>query len=153
MSQNTQLFLILVGLIICVGLIWFNLQQWKKIKHRKNAIKVAEDQQALTRKELIESLQVLALCILEDQVELSEGCIRIKVLLDHLAPELHENPQFAIFNEIYDALAHMPTHEARLATDKRFLFKMDQQRFKLEKMRKEEILAGAQVLRNYTFKP
>jgi hypothetical protein len=99
--------------------------------------------------QLHESLSVLVRCVLEDQIELSEACIRIKVLLDNFDPSLHRDEQLSIFWDMYDRMAHMPTHEARKATNKRFVSKLDSQRFELERKHREEILAAARYLQKY----
>ncbi len=84
-------------------------------------------------------------------MELSEGCIRIKVLLDHVDPTLHEQAPFSIFSTMYKATEHMPTHEARKKTDKKFIHKLDQQRFKLERDNKEAILSASEAIQVYPF--
>ncbi|WP_156506094.1 DUF2489 domain-containing protein, partial [Oleiphilus sp. HI0117] len=96
-------------------------------------------------------IKVIAQCMLDEQVELSEGCIRIKVLLDHLAPNLHEDERFSVFIKMYDALEHMPTHEARKQTDKRVIFKLDQERFKLEEDNQHAILSASKALLEHSF--
>jgi len=138
--------LIMLGLATIATLTWFIRKQWTLLQKHQTQVKASQAQQAQAKHALIDSLRVLTVCILDDQMELSEGCIRIKVLLDNLAPEWHHSPELSIFSEIYEALSHMPTHETRLKTDKRFVFKMDQQRFRIEKERKEEILAAASAL-------
>ncbi len=151
MGQTFLYTLIALGLVAIPALTWFNYRQWMRIKQQKITLEEIKQHQIATRSQLIESIRILALCILEEQVELSEGCIRIKVLLDHLAPELHQEPELQIFSQIHEALAHMPTHEARASTNKRFIFKLDQQRFRLERENKSAILAGAKALRARIF--
>ena len=89
--------------------------------------------------------------MLDEQVELSEGCIRLKVLLDHVAPNLHEDARFSIFNTMYESLKHMPTHEARKQTDKKTIFKLDQERFKLEEDNQETIKTASKEILVYSF--
>lgn len=93
-----------------------------------------------------QSIKVIAQCMLDEQVELSEGCIRIKVLLDHVAPELHEDPYFKIFALVYDATRHMPTHEARKETDRKTIMKLDLERMKMEAKHKDEIMSATRQL-------
>lgn len=95
---------------------------------------------------VVDSLEVIATLTLDDQVELSEACIRIKILLDHYDAGLHDEAPFEIFAKVYGLLEHMPTHEARKKTDKRFIHKLDQQRFAIEAKHREEIREAAKAL-------
>lgn len=103
--------------------------------------------------DLKESITVIATLTLDDQVELSEASIRLKVLLDHYDSSLHKQDDFRIFSEVYAALEHMPTHAERKKTDKRFLHKLDQERFAIEAKHRDAIRAGAQALLKHLDSP
>jgi len=145
-SQYTLWFLILAGLLAAGGLLYFIVQQIQTLKKAERLKRALATKSEATREHIISSLRVLARCIVAEQVEYTEACIRIKVLLDNIAPELHKLPDFAIFNHIYDATAHMPTHDARREVDRRFLFKLDKQRWDLETEHEKEIKLGAEKL-------
>lgn len=104
------------------------------------------DEQALN---LRESIDIIARALLDQQVEISEGSIRIKVLIDHLDVSLHEQTTFSVFNEVYTLLEHMPTHQVRKQTDKKFLYKLDQQRFAIENKFRPQVLAASKALIDY----
>ncbi len=151
MTEQLIWLVIGTGILISIFLLRFSYKTWQKIQRievAKNAYqqKVAEKQQ-----DAINSIKVLAQCMIDKQVELSEGCIRVKILLDHVAPKLHEDKSFSIFIKMYDALEHMPTHEARKQADKRLVFKLDQERFKLEEDNQQAILAASKALLAYAF--
>jgi len=93
-----------------------------------------------------DSLLLIASSLLDGQVEVAEASIRLKVLLDHYDPSLHQDPVFSVFNTLYDGLAHMPTHQARKQTDKKFLHKMDQERLALEAKYRSNALQAAEAL-------
>jgi len=137
---------ILVGLVVIAGLCWFIRTKSRELKVYQAQRAQQEAQQAEKRSYLVDSLKVIATTMLEDQVELSEGCIRIKVLIDHLDPSLHEQAPFKIFEQMYRDTEHMPTHQARKNTDKNFIHKLDQQRFALEKQHRESIRKAAKEL-------
>jgi len=142
---------IAIGVLASIALISLILKKWRYIKAAE-AIKHSQDQiKKQKREEVIESIKIIALCIIEEQVELSEGCIRIKVLLDHVAPELHDQTPFTVFSEMYDATEHMPTHGARKRADKALIRKLDAERFELEKNHKDAIVEASKALRNYSF--
>jgi len=137
---------ILMGLVMIAGLSWFILTKLREFKVLQAQRDQQEAQQADQRSYLIDSIKVIATTMLEDQVELSEGCIRIKVLIDHLDASLHEQESFKIFEQMYRDTEHMPTHQARKNTDKNFIHKLDQQRFALEKQHRESIHKAAEAL-------
>jgi hypothetical protein len=137
---------IFVGLVIIASLSWFIFTKIRELKVLKAKRVEKEAQETEKRNHLINSIKVIATTMLEDQVELSEGCIRIKVLIDHFDASLHEQASFKIFEEMYKSTEHMPTHQARKNTDKNFIHKLDQQRFALEKKHRESIRKGAEEL-------
>jgi len=137
---------VLVGLVMIAGLCWFILTKSRELKALKTQQLQQETQQAEQRKYLVDSIKVIATTMLEDQVELSEGCIRIKVLIDHLDASLHEQDAFKIFEQMYRDTEHMPTHQARKNTDKNFIHKLDQQRFALEKTHRDSIRTASAAL-------
>ena len=142
---------IAIGVLASVALISLILKKWRYIKAAE-AIKYSQDQvKKQKREEVIESIKIIALCMIEEQVELSEGCIRIKVLLDHVAPELHDQVPFTVFSKMYDATEHMPTHGARKRADKALIRELDVERFELEKNHKDAIIEASKALRNYSF--
>ncbi len=147
MSELDQTAWLALGIVAGLVLIAFLVHQ---IRSSLAILREAQQSQKAaglsSNLELEDSLIVLARCILDDQIELSEACIRVKVLMDNLDPAWPQSQGLAIFSEMYDKLAHMPTHAARKATDKRFLFKLDKQRFDLERQHREAIREGAKTL-------
>ena len=146
MNDSIVWFGIVSGVLVILGLGWFIKRKLAELKtHQAVNLQQAaekEKQQAY----LINSLKVLATSILDDQVELSEGCIRVKVLIDHLDAKLHAEERFKIFEEMYLATEHMPTHQARKDTDEHFIKKLDQQRFGLEQKNRDTIRTAAKAL-------
>lgn len=137
---------IIVGLVFIAGLCWFIFTKLRELKVLKAQQAQNEAEQAEKRNYLKDSIKVIATSMLEGQVDLSEGCIRIKVLIDHLDASLHEQASFKIFEQMYRDTKHMPTHQARKNTDKNFINKLDEQRFALEKQHRESIRQAAEEL-------
>lgn len=93
----------------------------------------------------------IAWAIREEQCDLSEGCIRISILIDHIYEQngqptsdvdsrdnfLEKLPGIAA---LYDKIKDLPTHEKRNKLDKREKRKQDFQRWKDEAEHKEQIL-------------
>jgi len=146
MSETIIWLGILVGLVMIAGLCWFIVTKSLELKALRAQRSQQDTKQAEQREYLIDSIKVIATTILENQVELSEGCIRIKVLIDHLDASLHEQDAFKIFEKMYRDTEHMPTHQARKNTDKNFINKLDQQRFALEKTHRDSIRKASVAL-------
>ncbi|MGO1463664.1 MAG: DUF2489 domain-containing protein [Marinobacter sp.] len=151
MPQWLQWSLIIAGVIAIVVLLGFIRRQMVMLTESRRRQKKAEAFQAKRRQDMVDSIRVIAMAIEEEQVEYSEGCLRIKGLLDHVAPELMEKPPFKVFMEVYEQLRHMPTHQARQDTDARFVAKMDKERFAVERKHSDEIRRAATAIRNHGF--
>jgi len=143
MNETTIWLGIVIGLILITGLCRFIYIKHCELKTHQNLLKEQNDHQVEQKEYLVNSIKVIATAMLEDQVELSEGCIRVKVLIDHLDASLHEQEVFKIFEEMYRKTEHMPTHQARKNVDKNFIHKLDQQRFALEKQHRDSIRKAA----------
>lgn len=147
----SQWILIFVGLVAIVFLVLFINRQTKVLKRDKataNRTKVFQDER---RASMIESIRVLAMAVEQDQIEYSEACLRIKGLLDHVAPELLKQTPYRIFQEMHENMEHMPTHQARQDTDSRFVEKMDKERFALEQQHADTIRRAATAIRHHHF--
>ncbi|CAN0595793.1 DUF2489 domain-containing protein [Marinobacter sp. M-5] len=146
-----QWTLIIAGLLAIATLIAFIVRQSRLLSLSRRRDDKNRAFREKRRQSMVESIQVIAMAVEEDQVEYSEACLRLKGLLDHVAPELLERSPYRIFREISDQLQHMPTHRARQATDTRFIEKMDQERLALEKQHADTIRRAATALRQHAF--
>lgn len=151
MSQWLQWTLIVAGLVAISVLVTVIRRHWHTLQtHKRHQARARQFQQE-RRASMVESIRVLALAIEEDQVEYSEACLRIKGLLDHLAPELLEESPFRVFREVHERIQHMPTHRARQATDNRFIRKMDKERREVESEHTDAIRRAATAIRLHRF--
>ncbi|WP_241971712.1 DUF2489 domain-containing protein [Aliidiomarina sanyensis] len=77
-----------------------------------------------------ESIETIAKAMQQEQCPLSEGCIRIAVLLDNLpdADTANYAMRWPSIHAMYDRIKHMPTHEARKEYPKKEIRKMDRER-------------------------
>lgn len=144
LSQSTLWSLIGIGMVLIAGLLFIIFRQMRELR-----VPVQEAEAMPADKHLLgleDSLTVIAQLLLDDQVEVSEACMRIKVLLDHYDSTMHEDPVFSVFVKVYDALSHMPTHQARKQTDKKFIQKLDQQRFQIEEQYRSAAKDAADAL-------
>lgn len=147
MPQWLQWTLISGGLVASALLIRFIVRQSRRLKADRRSREKNETFRKERHASMVESLNVLGMAVEAEQVEYSEACLRIKGLLDHVKPELLEQPPFRVFQEVHDLLQHMPTHKARQDTETRFVEKMDKERMAIEEAHAERIREAVTALR------
>lgn len=146
-----QWTLITAGLLAIALLVAFIVRQSRTLQEGRKRQAKTEAFQKERRESMVESIRVLAMAVEADQMEYSEACLRIKGLLDHVAPELLEQPPFRVFQEVHDLIQHMPTHRTRQETDTRFVEKMDRERLAVEEEHADAIRRAATAIRHHTF--
>lgn len=155
MSQNLQIVLVLSGLCLIAGLSWFILRMLKKERQVKfeqqMRLQEIEEKAQEQRDYLLDSIRVISLAMQDEQCELAEGSIRIKVLLDHLAPFLHEHEDFSIFNEMFEATKHMPILDEWKKLKLRQRYELTMEREALEEQHKDAIITASKKLAVYNF--
>lgn len=132
--------MIVIGAVIIIGLAFYAgqlLGQLKRQQQRQQAALVARNER------LLESIITIAKSMQQGQCPLSEGAIRLSVLLDLLA--LEQRPDLAqdypAIHDMYERIKHMPTHEARKQYPKQEIKRMDKERETYE----EELEAAIQA--------
>lgn len=146
-----QWSLIAAGLATAALLAFFIARQLTRLRTQRIRSEKNRAFQAQRRQQMIDSIRVLAQAVEEDQVEYSEACLRLKGLLDHVAPDLLSQPPFQVFQDVHDRIQHMPTHRARQSTEPKFLEKMDQERFAVEEEFSDNIRRAATTIRYHEF--
>ncbi|KZZ62139.1 hypothetical protein A3762_02010 [Oleiphilus sp. HI0125] len=128
-----------VGLVCIVLLSWAITKQLRALKQENNARRELRLKEAERRKFLLDSVYVLCKSVLDKQVEISEACMRVKLLIDHFDSTLHERHDFKVFNDVYDRLEHMPRFEARKRLSRREMNALDQERYEVEAEYEDEV--------------
>ena len=114
MSELT-LLLLLAGALLVLALAAYALHLWRRVWSQQRQLAQA----ALERRERLGGdLQILAGSLLEGQLPLIEGAIRIKVLLDNYDSALSQDARCEVFHHLFAATAHVPTHADWKALDK-----------------------------------
>ena len=101
-------FWLVAGLIIIIALAVYALVLWRKVW---DARQVKAEQERERNERLAQDIQFLAQSLLNGQLPLIEGAIRIKVLLDNYSGPRRTDLDIGVFETIYDATAHIPTHQ------------------------------------------
>lgn len=154
MSASLTYTLIGVGLVAVVLLSFLIRRQLKAA----SALREQQEQQALEleqkaqeqRRYLIDSIRIIASAVLHDEkMTMTEGCIRIKVMLDNLAPHLHQHERFAVIERIYQATEHIPFLEdwKALSRDEKRDYQKEMSR--LEQEHGEQVRAAMTELQSY----
>lgn len=156
MSETWVYALIALGLLACAGLLVFIFRQQKAINTAKaeqaQKLKELEEKAQAQRDYLIESIHVIANAMINDErMTLTEGTIRLSVLLDNLSPQVKQEQDIAVIGEVYEQVKHIPFLEKWQALDKQEKWRFTQEMKKVEAQYKDELLKAARVLSDYPF--
>ncbi len=113
--NTTLLIVLLTGLLLIAGLALYALHMWRKVWLRRKQLEIYKKE--VTSK-LSDDLKILCGSLLDEQMPWIEGCIRLKVILEHYDFELSHDEAYAVFQEVFVATEHIPTHEAWTALSK-----------------------------------
>jgi len=93
-----------------------------------------EHERLQARANILENLSLLAKAIEDEQVNLTEGCLRVRVFLDLLDEGIHvHNLDFDVFDKVYQQTKHLATHKARSELASEEITKQDKEREAVEK--------------------
>lgn len=141
----TAIIVIIVGVLIVVGLAVYASQLLIRLR-KQNQIRRDAVQRRIDR--IDESIITIAKGMQQDQCPLSEGCLRIVVLLDHRpdSVEYDYSKDYPAMHEMYEKIKHMPTHDNRKKFPKKKIKEMDKEREGYEVSMKDTILADVDKL-------
>lgn len=120
-----------VGVVIVAALSVYAGMLLSQLNKQRNEAKAGENKRV---DYIHESILTIAKAMQQEQCPLSEGCIRISVLLDNLpeASSAQFESRFPAILEMYEKIKHMPTHDARKQFPKQEIRKLDKEREALE---------------------
>ncbi|MEO3680055.1 DUF2489 domain-containing protein [Rheinheimera sp. FR7-31] len=138
--------LIIAGLAFYAGTLLMRLQQQRR-QQLKQAAQL-QQQQAEKALYLRDSIILICKAMREEQCELSEGALRLWVLLDHLVPERTPDPEttYPGLFQMYQVVKDMPTHQARKDQAKSLTRQQDKVRLQAEQDFKQPILTDVAAL-------
>ena len=132
---------IIFALAAYAGWLWWRVATQRRDRDRHNAAVLAD-----TQAERSASIAILADSLLTGELNLSEGAIRLKVLLDHwYAPGSGQADYPAIYR-LYLSTCTMPRGAERDARPKREIRRLDREREAFELAARDAVLAEAQAL-------
>ena len=149
--MNNLTLLVLIGsAVLIAALALYALHLWRRVWAQEKI----QTQALNTQRERIGGdLRILASSLLEGQLPLIEGVIRIKVLLDNYDSSLSQDPRCEVFHLLFTATAQVPTHADWKALE-RSVRRQHEQRFsELELQHKAAARAAARWLLDEALPP
>lgn len=144
MSSTVAIVLLIVAVAVIVGLCIYAWSLRKEVS-RREAFRREEDKRA--KQNSLDNLDYVAAALVQEQVDITEGAWRCKVLLEIIDPNLTERAEFQAFSEHYRRTKHLKTHSARQQLSPRERMLEDKERLAAEgEMRKEVLEAAKAVL-------
>ncbi|PIK16362.1 MAG: hypothetical protein CES88_06365 [Halobacteriovorax sp. JY17] len=140
-------FEILVGLIFLISLLStliFFLA--KRIQQQSSFAKESLKNTREKEKFILESLDIISKALIQEQCEVSEGCIRIRMLVDKSKMLDSSKKDYEVFFNMYQELKNFKTHEKRNELSKQEIMKEDIDRFKVEEKYQAKFLEAVQIL-------
>lgn len=103
------------GGLLIAALAVYALHLWRRVWAQQRSQAQANQDR---HERLGGDLQILASSLLDGQLPLIEGAIRIKVLLDNYDSTLSQDSRCQVFHLLFEATAQVPTHADWKALDK-----------------------------------
>lgn len=137
---------LIVGTLLVLGLSGYALHLWRKVWQQQERL---ESYQREVSDKLAGDLKILCQSLLDGQMPWVEGCIRIKVLLEHYDYELSHEEEYAVLQEVFVATEDIPTHENWKALDRNQRLKHEETFASLEQQYQPASLIAVRRLQTY----
>jgi len=147
--------LMLLLIVFCVGMagliIWIFARQRKASKINQQRIEGLQQMLQKQYTQRVDSIGVIVRAMVDNQCEATEGCIRLKQLLDMVEPDLLLRPEYQVIALVYTSTEHMPIKDQWTQLNKQAKHKFTQQRLALEAQHADAINAAARALKQHVF--
>ncbi|MGP9767874.1 DUF2489 domain-containing protein [Halomonas sp. AOP13-D3-9] len=143
MSPTVALVLLAVAIAVIVGLCFYAWSLRKEVSRREA---YRRDEDARAQQNSLENLDYVASALVQEQVDITEGAWRCKVLLEIIDPSLTERTEFQAFAEHYNRTQHLNTHSARQQLTARERMQEDKERLMVENDMREHVLEAARAV-------
>ena len=149
------MFFIVLGMVIVLvlaGVAVYYLRQVKTMQAIKTQqLKELDDLKNDHNNYLNRSVQVLAQGLVAEQLSLTEGAIRISVLLDNLKIDDDERNDYSALFQLAEATSHIPILDAWNRLSKKEKNKFEKIRASLEAQYKDFVVDAARRLKGKSF--
>ncbi len=145
--------LLIIAVLVILALFTYAVYLLRQVKmqeeSQKEALQLQKDKDQQRVEYITESLQVISLNVLDEDLNLSEATIRCKHLLDALFLPIEHRERYQLLDEVYEQIQGFATHKARRELDKNERRKQDQAREDIEKRYSEKLIALFTELREF----
>ena len=138
----TLAVVVVLALAGYAGWLWWRVLNQKKERETHNAAVLAE-----TEADLEHSMAIIADSLLTGELNLSEGAIRLKVLLDHYHAPGGAQADYPAIYSLFLSTCTMPRGAERDAWPRSEIRRLDREREMLEVAAKDAVLDEAALLR------
>lgn len=151
MSSQTVGILLAAAIAFLIPLAGYALHlHFEARRQAMLANQAREKKQREARHSIMENLLILARTLEDRQVNLTEGCLRVRVFLDLLDEGTHvQREDFAVFDQVHQKARHLATHAEREALPLDEREQQDQQRRALEEQYEAQVHQAAVALREF----
>lgn len=129
-----------IALFLVTGLTLYSIRLLKQLKVQKELITKAKNERAIRLKE---SINIIARAMQSGECNLSEGVIRLTMLLMPFGKNLSTYPVMA---NLYEVVRDMPTHDDRKLLEKRERMRLDLERESAEVQFEKDIKQELYIL-------
>ncbi|WP_456267355.1 DUF2489 domain-containing protein [Kushneria sp. AK178] len=143
MSQTWAIALLCMALVIVGVLLVVIWRMFRELRRRKMR---RQQEQAQAEYQCLSNLNVIARAMQEGQMDLAEGCLRARVIIDILDDGWWEDDELAVIARVSDSTSHLHTHQARSTLTARERMQEDQNRMEIISTHEAAILDAARNL-------
>ncbi|CEP35979.1 MULTISPECIES: DUF2489 domain-containing protein [unclassified Halomonas] len=143
MNSTVALILLAVAIAVIVGLCIYAWGLRKEVSRREA---YRRDEDARAQQNSLENLDYVASALVQEQVDITEGAWRCKVLLEIIDPSLTERAEFKAFLDHHSRTKHLNTHSARQQLTARERMQEDKERLMVENDMREAVLEAARAV-------
>ena len=136
--------LLIAALALTAGLMWRQVWANEKTQALIKAQTAAKNQ--AQQEYLVESILIICITLLRDEMNISEGAIRLKVLLDNLDQLPLENEKLSAINALHQEVSGFDILHARKNLSKQDRMAQDLARMKIEASYQAEFLNAVRHL-------
>jgi hypothetical protein len=149
------MFYVIFGALIVLLLAGIAVHYLRKVKKmqviKEQQVKELDNLKSNHNNYLNTSVQVLAQSLVDDQLSLTEGAIRISVLLDNLKIDDAARSDFSAIFQLAEATSHIPILEAWSRLSKIEKKQFEKTRVGIEDQYKEFVVDAARRLKGKSF--
>lgn len=138
--MSTTMILILAAAVIIALLVSYAIWLWRQVWQRERA---AMERQHQTQKDLLDQMEIVCRSLQQEQMNVTEGALRLVYLLDKLTARPPQPLDLAAIHQLAEDAGDLAIGAARQALPKDTRREQDQRREQLESAQQAAVVAAA----------